>query len=130
MALANEAGQIQAFEIGNGGESDHKAVMPILKHIPKKVWVTLDKGFDSKKLRRQIRYKQASPLCPRRQFGIMPVRRTPKPFIYRTRWMMEQAFSRTDQFKTLLTRQERNVYHYKQYWYLGLSWLEIKKLTG
>ena len=72
MALCNEDGQIQPFDLGNGGESDHKAVKLILPHIPKGVWVTLDKGFDSKKLRRHIRYRQARPACPRRPFKHLP----------------------------------------------------------
>ena len=130
MALCNEDGQIQQFDLGDGGESDHKAVKPILPHIPKGVWVTLDKGFDSKKLRRHIRYRQARPSCPRRQFKNLPTRRTPKPYIYNSRWIIEQAFSRTDAFRKLTVRYERNSYHYKQYWYLGLAWLELKKLTG
>jgi transposase len=90
----------------------------------------MDRGFDSKKLRRKIRYQQAFPVCPRRQLGIKIIRRTPKPSIYRLRWIIEQAFSKTDQFRKLLVRQERNPYNYKQYWYLGLAWLEIQKLTG
>ena len=130
MALCNEDGQIQQFEMGNGGESDHKAVKPILRHIPKNVFVTLDKGFDSKKLRGQIRYQQARPICPRRQFKNLPIRRTPKPYIYKARWIIEQAFSRTESLRKLTVRYERNPYHYKQYWYLGLAYLEIQKLTG
>jgi hypothetical protein len=43
---------------------------------------------------------------------------------------VEQAFSKTDQFKRLLLRYERNAYNYKQFWYFGLAWLEIQKLTG
>jgi IS5 family transposase len=130
MALCNEHGQIQHVEIGNGGESDHKAVKPILKHLPKNVFVTLDKGFDSKKLRRQIRYRQARPICPHRQFKNGPVRRMPKPYIYKSRWIIEQAFSRTEGMRKLTVRYERNPTNYKQYWYLGLAYLELKKLTG
>ena len=129
-ALCNEDGQIQQFEIASGGESDHKAVKPIVRHIPQNSFVTLDKGYDSKKLRRQIRHRQARPLCPRRQFKNSPTRRTPRPYIYKSRWIIEQAFSRTDLFRKLTVRYERNPYHYKQYWYLGLAWLELKKLTG
>jgi transposase len=129
-ALCNDAGQIQNFEIGNGGESDHKAVKAIVPKIPKAVYVTADKGFDSKKLRRKIRQNGAMPVIPRRQRENQPTRRTPKPHIYKSRWKMEQSFSRTDQFRKLTVRTERNPYSYKQYWYLGLAWLELKKLTG
>jgi transposase len=129
-ALCNEDGQIQQFDIGNGGESDHKAVKRIVRHIPQNVFVTLDKGYDSKKLRRQIRQRRARPLCPRRQFKTQPLRRTPKPYIYKSRWIIEQAFSRTDTLRKLTVRYERNPYNYKQFWYLGLTWLELKKLTG
>jgi len=129
-ALCSEVGQIQDFEIGNGGENDHKAVKAIVHKIPKKVYVTADKGFDSKKLRRKIRQKGSMPLIPRRQRENQPVRRTPKPHIYKARWQMEQSFSRTDQFRKLQVRTERDPYSYKQYWYLGLTWIELKKLTG
>jgi transposase len=129
-ALCNEHGQIQQFELANGGQSDHKAVLPILPYIPKQVYVTLDRGYDSKKLRRKIRYLNAFPVIPKRQQGIKTRRRTPKPFIYKLRWIVEQAFSKTDQFRKLLVRHERNPYTYKQYWYFGLAWLEIQKLTG
>ena len=129
-ALCNEQGQIQQIELGNGGESDHKAVLPILPHIPEKVTVTLDSGYDSKKLRHKIRQNQAMPVCPKRQIGNKIIRRTPKPYIYKLRWIIEQDFSRLDQFRKLLVRQERNPYSYKGYWYLGLAWLEIQKLTG
>jgi transposase len=129
-ALCNEQGQIQNFEIGKGGESDHKAILAVLKHIPKQKYVTCDRGYDSKKLRRRIRQKRAFPVIPKRQHGTQLVRRTPKPFIYKLRWIIEQAFSKTDQFRKLLVRQERNPYTYKQYWYLGLAMLEIQKLTG
>ena len=57
-------------------------------------------------------------------------RRTPKPHVYKSRWIIEQAFSKVDQFGKLTTRYEREVANYKQHWYLGLDWLEIKKLTG
>lgn len=128
--MANEDGQIQQIEIANGGESDHKAVLQIIPFVPRKVYVTLDRGYDSKKLRRKIRHLQAFPICPKRQHGNSPRRRTPKPFIYKLRWIIEQAFSKTDQFRKLLVRQERNPFNYKHYWYLGLAWLEIQKLTG
>jgi transposase len=130
IALCNEGGQIKTFELGKGGESDHKAVEPIVAKIPKKVYVTADKGFDSKRLRRRIRHKGAKPLIPRRQWKNQPSRRTPKPYIYKSRWQIEQAFSRTDQFRKLTVRYERDPNSYKQYWYLGLAWLELKKLTG
>jgi len=129
-ALCNEQGQIQRFELGRGGESDHKAILPVLKYIPKQKYVTCDRGYDSKKLRRRIRQKQAFPVIPKRQQGTQPVKRTPKPFIYKLRWIIEQAFSKTDQFRKLLVRHERNPYSYKQYWYLGLALLEIQKITG
>ena len=129
-ALCNEQSQIKTFEIGNGGESDHKAVIPIIQSVPANVYVTADRGFDSKKLRRVLRHKGSMPLIPRRQFPNSPLRRTPKPYIYKSRWQMEKAFSQTDQFRKLLVRQERDSKTYKQYWYLGLAWLELKKLTG
>ena len=129
-ALCNAKGQIQQFEIGNGGESDHKAIKSIIPYIPKQVYVTADRGYDSKKLRRKIRYLGARPVIPKRQMSSKIRRRTPKPEVYKSRWIVEQAFSRTDQFKKLLVRTERDPYNYKQYWYLGLSWLELKKLTG
>jgi hypothetical protein len=129
-ALCNEKSQIQGFEIGNGGESDYKAVTPIISSIPTGVYITADRGFDSKKLRRILRYKGSMPLIPRRQFPNSPLRRTPKPHIYKCRWQIEKAFSQTDQFRRLLVRQERDSTTYKQYWYLGLTWLELKKLTG
>ena len=129
-AWCNEQSQIQSFEIGNGGKSDHKAVIPIIPSIPVNVYITADRGFDSKKLRRRIRQKQAFPVIPKRQQGTQPVKRTPKPFIYKLRWIIEQAFSKTDQFRKLLVRHERNPYSYKQYWYLGLALLEIQKITG
>jgi hypothetical protein len=34
-ALCNEQGQIQRFELGKGSESDHKAILRVLKYIPK-----------------------------------------------------------------------------------------------
>jgi len=125
-ALCNEQSQIRNFEIGNGGESDHKAVMPIISSVPANVYVTAD----NKKLRRILRYRGSMPLIPRRQFPNSPFRRTPKPHIYKSRWQMEKAFSETDQFRKLVVRQERDSHTYKQYWYLGLAWLELKKLTG
>lgn len=129
-ALCNEAGQIQAIELSNGGESDHKAVNRILPHVPQKVYVTADRGYDSQKLRRKIRQQYANPVIPRRQQGNQKRRRTPKPFIYKLRWLIEVAFGRTDQFKRLLVRYERNPFTYKQFWYLGLAFLEVQKLTG
>jgi hypothetical protein len=39
--LCNERGQIQAIEIAPGGQSDHKAVEPIIPAIPKQVYVEL-----------------------------------------------------------------------------------------
>ena len=129
-ALCNEDGQIQIFEIGNGGESDHKAINAIVHKIPKLVYVTADRGYDSKKLRRKIRHQGSMPLIPRRQHQNKALKRTPKPYIYKSRWIMEQAFSRTDQFRKLSIRYERGVHNYKQGWYLGLAWLELKKLTG
>lgn len=129
-ALASEQGQIQHLDIAPGGQSDHKAIKPILKAIPKNVYVTCDRGDDSQKLRRQIRQKQPRPVIPRRQNTTQKVRRTTKPYIYKSRWIVEQAFSRTDQFRTLTVRYERVASTYKQFWYLGLAWLEIQKLTG
>lgn len=129
-ALCNDNGQIQDFEMGNGGESDHKAVKAIIPRIPKRVYVTADRGYDSKKLRNILRRKETMPLIPRRQRENQPTRRIPKPYIYQSRWKVEQSFSRTEQFRKLTVRNERDPYSYKQYWYLGLAWLEVKKLTG
>ena len=130
MALCNEDGQVQPFELGNGGASDPKAINPILRHMPREVFVTVDTGFDSKTLRPPMRYQQARPVCPRRPFKHLPTRRTPKPYIDKLRWIIEQAFSRTNSFRKLTVRYERNPDTYKQAWYLGLAWLDIQKLTG
>jgi transposase len=107
-----------------------KGYFMIIRFIPRKVYVTLDRRYDSKKLRRKSRHRKAFQLIPKQQIGTKIHRRTPKPFIYKLRWIMEQAFSRTDPFRKLLVRQERNSFNYKQYWYFGLAVLEIQKLTG
>jgi hypothetical protein len=67
-ALYTEQSQIRNFEIGNGGESDYKIVIPIIPSIPANVYVTANRGFDSKKLRRTLRYRGSKPRIPRRQF--------------------------------------------------------------
>jgi transposase len=133
-AKISKAGKFKSSKItalcNEQGESDHKAVLSILPQIPKQVYVTADRGYDSKKLRRKIRYQGSKPVIPRRQMSQKIHRRTRKPEIYKSRWIVEQAFSRTDQFKKLIVRTERDPNNYKQYWYLGLAWLELKKLMG
>lgn len=122
-AICDEDGETQDFELDNGGKNDAKAVLPIIPKLPKASTVTMDRGYDDQKVRRKL-WKQGNyPVIPRRQWKTGKRRRTPKPHVYKTRWKVEQHFSRYDQFRKLQTRYERNPYHYKAYWYLAASWL-------
>ena len=130
MALADETGEIQQFDIGRGGQHDTKACNTIVPLIPSGATLTADKGFDDKKLRRKLRYRGVKPLIPKRQRKKGPRRRTPKPHIYKSRWIIEQGFSRYDQFRRLTVRYERDHWRYKAWWYIASAMIPLQKLTG
>ncbi len=122
--------QIQCLSVEAGGRHDTKACDSIIPFIPETEYLTADKGYDSQKLRRKLRYRKIKPLIPRRQWENGPLRRTPKPILYKQRWEIEKEFSRYDQFRKLTVRYERNPYTYKSYWELAAAFLVIQKLTG
>jgi hypothetical protein len=122
--------EIQRFELYAGGQHDTQTLENIIPFLPQNSYVTADRGYDSKKIRRKIRYQGAKPLIPRRRQKKGKARRTPKPVIYKQRWQIEQAFSRYDQFRKLTVRNERDPWSYKAWWYAAGAFLKLKKLTG
>jgi transposase len=129
-ALCDDRGETKDFDLEKGGRHDCKAVLPILPKLPKSSIVTMDRGYDDKKIRRKLWKQGIQPVIPRRKTKKGKARRTPKPVLYKQRWVVEQHFSRYDQFRKLQTRYERNPYHYKAYWYLAASYLKGFQLTG
>ena len=90
----------------------------------------MDKGFDCKRLRLKLRRQGNIPIIPKRQFKGGPLRRTPKPHLYRARWKIEWHFSHYDQFRKLQTRYERNPFDYKAYWYLAAGQTQPLQING
>jgi hypothetical protein len=43
------------LKIGNGGESDHKAVISIIPSVPANGYITADRSFGSKKTEKSLR---------------------------------------------------------------------------
>jgi len=114
-AFCDEAGETKAFDLEPGGKNDTKACLPILPHLPTGSTVTMDRGHDDQKIRLKLWRKGIKPVIPRRQRKNGKRRRTPKPHLYKARWVVEQHFSRYDPFRKLAVRYERNPYHYKSY---------------
>lgn len=130
IASTNDDGEAIAFDLYAGGRHDTKTTDIIVPKIPKGVYVTADRGYDDKRLRWKLRRQGYYPVIPKRQMSKTVRRRTPKPHIYKSRWVIEQGFSRYDQFRKLTVRYERDPWSYKAFWYLGASLLNLHKLTG
>ena len=127
--IVNERGEPQALEIDGAGRNDRYAFGSIVRQIPKGSYLVCDKGYDCKKLRRKLRYQGIKPIIPKRQFENGPYRRTPKPKIYKSRWINERTIAWYDKFKTLTVRYERRSSLYKSFWYLASAMLLLPKIT-
>jgi len=108
----------KVLKLETGVKATTKRLFPLYRVFRLMCMSQQTEALTAKKLRKILRYKGSMPLIPRRQFPNSPVRRTPKPYIYKSRWQIEKAFSQTDQFRKLIVRQERDSNIYKQYWYL------------
>ncbi|XVJ52352.1 MAG: transposase [Vampirovibrio sp.] len=55
--MANEAGFPEAIHIEKGNRHDRYAFGHIIAEIPANSYIVADKGYDCKRLRRQLRHK-------------------------------------------------------------------------
>lgn len=127
--IVNEAGLPEAIHIEKGSRHDRHAFGSVMAEIPTNSYIVADKGYDCKRLRRQLRHKGLTPVIPKRQFKNKPKVRTPKPKIYKGRWTIERTFSWLEGFRKLILRFERKLEHWQALWELGCAMLHLKKLT-
>ena len=127
--IANEDGLPEAIHFEKGSRHDRHAIGSIIRQTPEGVHIVADKGYDCKKLRRHIRHLKRIPVIPKRQFKNKPKVRTPKPLIYKGRWIIERTFSWLEGFRKLVLRYKNKIEHWKGFWYLGCAVLYLRKIT-
>jgi len=112
-----------------GGQHDIPAGRPVALRLRPGIFLTADRGFDDKRLRRKLRQQGIKPIIPKRQNKQKPLRRTPKPNLYKQRFKIERFFGWSDQYRALVTRYERLDPAYEALWQLGSTLILLKKLT-
>jgi IS5 family transposase len=127
--VVDEGGLPEAINLDAAGRNDRYAFGNIVEQIPKDAYLAADKGYDCKKLRRRLRHKGLRPLIPRRQFENKVARRTPKPYLYRSRWTIERCFAWLGKFRKLEIRYEYHWENWYAFWQLGCAMLCLQKVT-
>ena len=129
--LVNQDGlPLSVGPIAPGGQSDHVAVNDIIPLLPKSGCITADRGYDSKNLRKTLRKRGNCPIIPKRNQKKGVRRRTPRPILYKQRYLIERLFGWLDGFRRLVVRWEYKSKNYEAFFKLGCALINLRNLTG
>ncbi len=110
-----------------GGEiHDSTAASELIEKLPPTTAIVADKGYDSGKIREQIKSKGADAVIPRRSNSVAG-NGDMNWSLYRDRHLVENAFARLKQFRGLATRYDKLKRNYQSTVAMacGLLWLPM-----
>ena len=116
------------FEITGGEVHDSKVAKEIIKSMEGKGSLIANKGYDSDKIRAQVRKKGMVPVIPRKSnskklnFGY-------DKRLYRKRHLVENLFARLKHFRSIGTRFEKLARNFKAIVMFACTfiWLKLQK---
>ena len=122
-ALVDGKGRALQLTLAPGQQADIKAAEEIV--IPSGVWVVADKGYDSDKLREDVRAAGSQPCIPPRAGRCHPA--SYHRGHYRRRHRVENFFQRTKRFRRIGTRYEKLDLHFLGFLHLAaiIDWLNF-----
>ncbi len=113
-------------EITGGEVHDVKVAPELVEKLPKSDYTIADKGYESEKLREQIRKKGSIPILPRKKNS-----KTGNDdmdwHLYKYRHLVENAFARLKHFRSIATRFDKLKRNFKGMLYLACAfiWLPL-----
>jgi transposase len=114
------------FEITGGQVHDSKMASMLVNELNQVEFVIGDKGYDSERLRTQIKDQGATPVIPRKEnskTGNMDM----DWCLYKYRHLVENAFARLKHFRSIATRYEKLKRNYESIVFLACTvmWLPL-----
>lgn len=102
------------------------AASELIEKLPPTTAIVADKGYDSSKIRKQIKSKGADVVIPRRSNSAVG-NGDMNWSLYRDRHLVENAFARLKQFRGLATRYDKLKRNYQSTVAMacGLLWLPM-----
>ncbi len=105
--MATESGGLPIeFEVTGGEIHDCTAAPDLIEKLPPSDYTIADKGYDSEKLREQIREKSSVPVIPRKsnsKIGNADI----DWGLYKYRHLVENTFARLKHFRGIATRYDK-----------------------
>jgi transposase len=126
--VTNEQGMPLEVQLAGAGVNDRYCLMGLVSKLPTHSIVVCDRGYDSEKLREELRRRTLKPVIPRRQMSPRKKRRMPSPVTYKGRWVNERTFAWMDWSKRLLVRLENYASRYKAFWQVACILRLLKNL--
>jgi len=115
------------FEITGGEVHDAKAAPKVIKKIGEAENFIADKGYDSEKIREQLRNSDINPVIPRKSNSIKP---NPEfdSYLYKLRHLVENLFARLKHFRSIATRYEKLARNFRAMLFLACTiiWAKLK----
>lgn len=114
------------FTVTGGEIHDSTAASELIEKLPPTTAIVADKGYDSGKIREQIKSKGADAVIPRRSNSVAG-NGDMNWSLYRDRHLVENAFARLKQFRGLATRYDKLKRNYQSTVAMacGLLWLPM-----
>jgi transposase len=99
------------FIVTGGEVHDSKAVIELLKQLPDAEHVIADQGYDSEKIREQIREKNSAPTIPRKR-NLKIGNGDIDWCLYKYRHLVENVFARLKHYRSVATRYDKLARNY------------------
>ncbi len=114
------------FTVTGGEIHDSTAASELIEQLPPSTAIVADKGYDSRKIREQIKSKGACAVIPRRSNSVIG-NNGMDGSLYRHRHLVENAFARLKQFRGLATRYDKLKRNYQSVVAMacGFLWLPM-----
>ena len=105
MAVDSSGNPIE-FKITGGEVHDAKTAPYLIQLLPKSDYIIADRGYDSEKIRNQIREKKSIPIIPKKKNS-----KTGNDdidwYLYKLRHLVENVFARLKHFRSIATRYDK-----------------------
>lgn len=113
------------FEITGGEVHDAKAAPEVISKVKTADHFIADKGYDSEKIREDVRARGMKPVIPRKSNS-----KKPNPefdaHLYKMRHLVENLFARLKHYRSIATRFEKLARNFKSLVYLACSMIWIR----
>ena len=108
------------FIITGGEVHDSKAANELIELLPQSDFVVADKGYDSVAIRDKIRELNSIPVIPRKKNSLLG-NADIDWYLYKYRYLVENAFARLKHFRAIATRYDKLKIHFESMLALACS---------